>query len=205
MSKRALAVLCAIGGIAIGICIAGTYPYWKPSPSATASNSSTPADAAAFVEPAAPVAKYQNVSFVDESFALPPGGFKAYSLRAVRNRVPFQIVWHSSGPTHIAVLRSDLVKLAAPGDGPRLFSISECQQESVTNSHYNCQLRSNDVGVEMILLVLDSRYGQHLGIGDRLFGSRQALDQASVQNDATLQILQRRCVSNCDGSDAAYP
>lgn len=198
-------ILICLLGITLGV--AATYLFesrdaisdWftKPSTSTPEASAGNEPRQVFSIDSIPPEPEYQVVPIIGERFALGPGQGKAYHLAQVQNSEPFQIRWASNLPADLGIIASVLISQSS--DTRALLNSSFCHEIMVTRFDHSCTLPPETNGVEMSLVVVDSRTGAStLGsIGAALLGSRRGLDQATANNNAALVLAQRRCVAHC--------
>lgn len=204
--KRPRGIFLCLLGITLGIAIAYLFQsrdsisdwlserFAPPPPTASADTSQ---NAGELYTLPPPEPEYQVVPIIAERFTLEAGQGKAYFLTTVRNSEQFAIRWASSLPADLGVVASVLVKQSTDWRG--LLNGSFCHELAVTRFDHSCKLPAETQGVEMSLVVIDSRTGRPTlsNYGAALLGSPRSLDQATQNNNAALALTQRQCVAHC--------
>jgi hypothetical protein len=144
-----------------------------------------------------PDPEYQDVPRIRESFVLTPGAGRFYSMGQVESGQPFQIRWASSSPADIGIIPTSW--MAGRTDYETLLASSLCRALQVTRFSNPCTLPPETNGVEMTLLIVDTRNvpSTLAGFAAGFFGARGALEQATANNNAALVLTQRQCVAHC--------
>jgi hypothetical protein len=194
--------LCCLG-IAIGVLAVYGFQSraniadWFSERLATSPPSSSSPTGTIYEMPSAPEPIYADVPKIREAFALAPGQTRYYNLGNIYSDHPIALKWASSSPADIGLVPTFVVTQGI--DFHALVARSFCHQVQALSFETACVLPPEGNGLEMTLLVVDSRNGASTfaGIAAGVLGGRNAVDQAVTNNRASLVLTQHSCVRNC--------